>query len=250
MLTRIIPCLDCRDGRVVKGIRFGNLRDVGSPAALAAAYESQGADEIMLLDIAATPGGRRHQIETVRSVRESLSIPLSVGGGVRGADDASRLLDEGADKIAVNSAAVRDPQLLGELARRFGSQCTVLAVDAALREEADWEVVVLSGQERTGIDALQWCREAVDRGAGEILLTSWDRDGTRSGYDLALVQQVSRAVKVPVIASGGANTPEHLADAIAAGADAVLAASIFHDRNFTVQQVKHHLRSRQIEVRP
>jgi imidazoleglycerol phosphate synthase cyclase subunit len=250
MLTRIIPCLDCRDGRVVKGIRFGNLRDVGSPAALAAAYESQGADEIMLLDIAATPDGRRHQIETVRSVRESLSIPLSVGGGVRGADDASRLLDEGADKIAVNSAAVRDPQLLGELARRFGSQCTVLAVDAALREEADWEVVVLSGQERTGIDALQWCREAVDRGAGEILLTSWDRDGTRSGYDLALIEQVSRAVKVPVIASGGANTPEHLADAIAAGADAVLAASIFHDRNFTVQQVKRHLRSRQIEVRP
>lgn len=249
MLTRrIIPCLDVRAGRVVKGIRFAGLRDAGDPAELAAAYAAQGADELVVLDVAATPELRGTRLDTVRAVRAGLAIPLTVGGGLRTVADAEALLAAGADKVAVNTAAVRRPALLAELAERFGRQCVVLALDAA---EADgWEVVVTSGSERTGIDAVAWAREAIALGAGEILLTSWDRDGTRAGYDLSLIRAVSAAVTVPVIASGGAATAVHLAAALDAGADAVLAASMFHDRDTTVERVKSRLAALGVPVRP
>lgn len=245
MLTvRVIPCLDVAGGRVVKGVRFENLRDAGNPAELAAAYERQGADEIALLDVTATGEARATAVETVRSVRAVLSIPLTVGGGVRGVADAEALLAAGADKVSVNTAAVRDGALLSRLADRFGSQCVVLALDAA-----GGEVVVESGRRRTGKKAIAWASEAVDRGAGEILLTSWDRDGTRSGYDLELIRAVAQAVRVPVIASGGAAGSAHLAEAVFAGADAVLAASIFHDGECTVERVKREMAAAGIRVR-
>jgi len=250
LTTRIIPCLDTDAGRVVKGVRFSGLRDCGDPAELAAAYEAQGADELVVLDVSAGPEGRGARLETVRGVRERLSVPLTVGGGVRGVADAEALLEAGADKVGVNTAAVRDPDLLEELAGRFGSQCVVLAVDAARRPEGGWEVVVGSGRERTGRDAPAWCEEGTGRGAGEVLLTSWDRDGTRSGYDLDLLATVSDRVDVPVIASGGADRPEHLQAALQAGADAVLAASIFHDGAYTVAEVKTWLSARGVAVRP
>ncbi len=250
MLTsRVIPCLDVRDGRVVKGIRFQGLKDAGDPAERAAAYEAQGADELVLLDVSATPEGRGNALETVRRVREVLGIPLTVGGGVREVQDAVALLEAGADKVSVNTAAVRNPRILEALAERFGSQCVVLALDAASCGEGQWEVVVRSGTERTGIDAVAWAREAVRRGAGEILLTSWDRDGTRAGYDTALLAAVSQAVTVPVIASGGADTADHLEAALRAGASAVLAASIFHYGDTTVAAVKEQLAARGVEVR-
>lgn len=248
--VRIIPCLDVRDGRVVKGVRFAGLRDAGSPTELARAYEAQGADELVLLDVSATPEGRRTALGTVRAVREELSIPLTVGGGVRSIDDAGDLLDAGADKVGVNTAAVEDPALISAIAERFGSQCAVLALDAAQRDSgAGFEVVIRSGRQRTGLDAIEWSKQATARGAGEILLTSWDRDGTRAGYDLALIHAVSRAVHVPVIASGGAATPEHLLEALRAGADAVLAASIFHDGEYTVADIKDALAREGVEVR-
>jgi imidazoleglycerol phosphate synthase cyclase subunit len=254
MLTaRIIPCLDVRDGRVVKGVQFAGLRDVGSPEELGGAYEAQGADELVILDVSATPEARGTALHTVAGVRRRLSIPLTVGGGVRKEEDAAVLLEAGADKVSINTAAVQRPALISEIAGRFGTQCTVLAVDAVQVKgggaEAHWEVVIRSGTERTGIDVVAWVREAVSRGAGEILLTSWDRDGMRSGYDLPLLQAVSRATSVPVVASGGANTAEHLVDALRAGADAVLAASIFHDGDLTVAQIKEHLRQKGIVVR-
>ncbi|MBX2796823.1 MAG: imidazole glycerol phosphate synthase subunit HisF [Myxococcales bacterium] len=248
-LPRIICCLDVRDGRVVKGVQFQGLRDAGDPVELAASYEAQGADEIVILDVAATPEGRANAAETVAAVRAELSIPLTVGGGVRSEADAGRLLDAGADKVAVNTAAVRDPSLVQRLAERFGVQCTILALDAA-RRGAGWETVVRSGQERTGRHASDWAREAVSLGAGEILLTSWDRDGTGQGYDVALIREVADAVQVPVIASGGAATPEHLAAALRVGAEAVLAATIFHDAHTTVGHVKHALVQQGLEVRP
>ncbi|MEO1585147.1 MAG: imidazole glycerol phosphate synthase subunit HisF [Planctomycetota bacterium] len=251
MLThRVIPCLDCRDGRVVKGVRFQNLRDSGDPAELASAYEQQGADELVLLDVSATPTGRSHQVDTVRRIRERLSIALTCGGGVRQESDAEALLEAGADKVGVNSAAVDSPELLSRLAARFGSQCVVIAIDAATRGTGDgWEVVVHSGKRRTGIDAMEWAAQAVGLGAGEILLTSWDRDGTRSGYDLELLRGIRERVRVPIIASGGADTAEHMADAIAAGADAVLAASIFHEHQATVDEVKRRLASLGVPTR-
>jgi len=251
MLTsRVIPCLDVKDGRIVKGVRFQGLRDAGDPATQAARYQEEGADELVILDVSATPEGRGNAVETVRQVRAVLSIPLTVGGGVRRIEDAARLLEAGADKVAVNTAAVREPALVGRLAERFGSQCTVVAVDAARRADAEgWEVVILSGKERTGRCAVAWCREVAALGAGELLLTSWDRDGTRSGYDLELLAAVSAAVTVPVIASGGAAGPEHLVEALQAGASAVLAASIFHDGEHTVDDVKQALAARGVEVR-
>lgn len=250
MLTvRVIPCLDVRDGRVVKGIRFQGLVDAGDPAERAAAYEAQGADELVILDVSATPEGRGHAVETVRKVREVLRIPLTVGGGVRRVEDAARLLDAGADKVSVNTAAVERPEILSELATRFGAQCTVLAVDAAQRADGGFEVVTRSGTHRTGIDVVQWARDGVARGAGEILLTSWDRDGTRSGYDTVLLRAVSDAVRVPVIASGGAASADHLVAALAAGASAVLAASIFHYGETTVADVKRELARAGFEVR-
>ena len=249
LARRIIPCLDVSHGRVVKGVRFQGLRDAGDPAERAALYEAQGADEIVILDISATPEGRGHQLETVARVREVLAIPLTVGGGVRSEDDAWRLLEAGADKVSVNSAAVERPALLAEIAARFGRQCCVLAIDAALRD-GRFEVLVKGGRESTGRDAVAWAREGEELGAGEILLTSWDRDGTRSGYDLPLIRAVASVVRIPVIASGGADTPEHLVEALEAGADAVLAASIFHDGDRTVAEVKRFLAARGVTVRP
>jgi imidazoleglycerol phosphate synthase cyclase subunit len=249
LARRIIPCLDVSHGRVVKGVRFQGLRDAGDPAERAALYEAQGADEIVMLDVSATPEGRGHQLETVARVREVLAIPLTVGGGVRSEDDAWRLLEAGADKVSVNSAAVERPALLAEIAARFGRQCCVLAIDAALRD-GRFEVLVKGGRESTGRDAVAWAREGEELGAGEILLTSWDRDGTRSGYDLPLIRAVASVVRIPVIASGGADTPEHLVEALEAGADAVLAASIFHDGDRTVAEVKRFLAARGVTVRP
>ncbi len=248
LLPRIIPCLDIKDGRVVKGIRFQGLRDAGDPVELARAYTEQGADELVVLDVSATPEGRDHALEVVRAVREVLPLPLTVGGGVREVADAEALLEAGADKVATNTAAVARPELLDELAARFGCQCTVLALDAASNGDG-WEVVVRSGRDRTGRDALAWATEAVDRGAGEILLTSWDRDGTGSGYDLELLAAMRRAVRVPVIASGGADGPAHMAEALRAGADAVLAATIFHDGHTTVADLKAELAGLGVGVR-
>lgn len=249
LARRIIPCLDVSHGRVVKGVRFQGLRDAGDPAQRAKLYEEQGADEIVILDVSATPEGRGHQHDTVRRVREVLSIPLTVGGGVRTEEDALALLEAGADKISVNTAAVARPQLIAEIAGRFGRQCCVLAIDAA-RRYGRFEVLVKGGREGTGIDAVAWAQEGERQGAGEILLTSWDRDGTRQGYDLQLIQAVAQSVSVPVIASGGADRPEHLREAFEAGADAVLAASIFHDGDLTVGDVKLYLRERGVHLRP
>lgn len=251
LLPRIIPCLDVRDGRVVKGVRFAGLRDAGDPAELAARYDAQGADEVVLLDISATPEGRANAVETVRAVRRALTIPLTIGGGVRSVADARRLLAAGADKVAVNTAAVERPALLDELAREFGAQCTVLALDAASASTfpARWRVVVRSGARHTDLCAVQWAREATRLGAGEILLTSFDRDGTRSGYDLPLLHAVTEAVAVPTIASGGADCAADLAAALTAGASAVLAASILHDGETTVDDLKRQLAASGLEVR-
>ncbi len=248
--VRVIPCLDIDAGRVVKGVRFRELRDAGDPVDASVAYERQGADEIVLLDVSATPQGREHAVGSVERVREVLAIPVTVGGGVRGVDDAGRLLDAGADKVGVNTAAVRRPGLIGEIAGRFGAQCTVVAVDAAATGPGRWEVVVDSGATRTGLDAVEWCAEAAGRGAGEILLTSWDRDGTRTGYDTALLGAVSTVVNVPVIASGGADTGDHLVAAVAAGASAVLVASILHDGIATVGVLKRSMAGAGVRVRP
>jgi len=249
LTTRIIPCLDVRDGRIVKGVRFQGLRDAGDPAERAELYETQGADELVLLDVSATPEGRDNAIDTVQKVREVLAIPLTVGGGIRRTEDATRLLDAGADKVSVNTAAVADPALLTRLASRFGAQCTVLAIDAVADAAGGWGVMVRSGAERVGRNAVDWAVEAVERGAGEILLTSWDRDGTRSGYDTDLLAAVSSAVRVPVIASGGADSAEHMIEAARAGASAVLAASIFHDGDTAVADVKAILAAAGLEVR-
>lgn len=248
LLPRVIPCLDVKDGRVVKGVRFQGLRDAGDPVERAGAYAAQGADELVLLDVSATPEGRGHGLDVVRAVREALPLPLTVGGGVRTPVDAEALLSAGADKVAVNTAAVQRPELLDELSHRFGRQCTILALDAA-RSDTGWEVVIRSGRDRTGHDALDWAAEAVDRGAGEILLTSWDRDGTGAGYDLELIAAMRAAVEVPIIASGGAAGPSHMADALTAGADAVLAATIFHDGYTTVADLKAELAALGVEVR-
>ncbi|MEM7305226.1 MAG: imidazole glycerol phosphate synthase subunit HisF [Planctomycetota bacterium] len=249
--SRLIPCLDVRDGAVVKGVRFADLREAGDPVRLAAAYQEQGADELVLLDVSATPEGRGHALALVRRVRAELSLPLTVGGGVRSVEDAEALLAAGADKVAVNTAAVRRPELLEEISGRFGAQCTVLALDAARREGGarGWQVVVRSGRDRETLDAVAWAREAQRRGAGEILLTSWDRDGTRRGYDLPLLRAVASAVTVPIIASGGADRAEHLAEALEAGASAVLAASILHDGDVAVSDLKRELAERGVEVR-
>lgn len=249
MTVRIIPCLDVRDGRVVKGIKFQGLRDAGSPPDLACEYERQGADEITLLDVSATPEGRRTALDTVRKVRVRLGIPLTVGGGVRNGDNAQALLEAGADKVGVNTAAVERPALLSEMAARFGCQCTILAIDAARTGDGSYEVVIRSGKERTSIDAVEWARRAADLGAGEILLTSWDRDGTKQGYDLDLISCISSAVDIPIIASGGASDAGHMAEAVDAGADAVLAASIFHYGEYTVGDLKGELAALGVEVR-
>jgi len=245
LTRRVIPCLDVAAGRVVKGVRFRDLADQGDPAEAAERYAAQGADEIVFLDVTAAPEGRDTDLDWVRRTAERVFIPLTVGGGVRAAADAGRLLLAGADKVAVNTAAVRRPELIAELARRFGSQCVVLSVDARRLPgpgpAARWEVVVEGGRTPTGRDAVEWIRAGVAAGAGEVLLTSIDHDGTRGGYDLPLIAAAAAAVPVPLIASGGAGAPEHLAAALAAGAAAVLAASIFHQGTFTVGEVKRAL---------
>ena len=254
MLTkRIIPCLDVTDGRVVKGTSFTNLRDAGDPVEQAAFYYREGADELVFLDIGATPEARDTLVHVVENVAKQVFVPLCVGGGMRSISDMRRMLQAGADKVSVNTAAVQEPTLLKEGAAIFGRQCIVLAVDARRRQKdkPSWEVCTHGGRRPTGLDVLAWIKQAVELGAGEILLTSWDADGQRAGYDNELNRAVSEMVVVPVIASGGAGTLEHLYDALSAGkADAVLAASIFHYREFSIKEVKGYLAGRGIPVRP
>jgi imidazole glycerol-phosphate synthase subunit HisF len=256
LAKRVIPCLDVKDGRCVKGINFVRLRDAGDPVHQARAYDAQGADELVFLDISATPEGRATVAPMVRRVADEVFLPLTVGGGIRSVADMRKLLSAGADKVAVNSAAVRGPQLIAEAAAKFGSQCIVISIDArrqpgAPSEVPAWEVVVAGGRIPTGLDAIDWAQAAVRLGAGEIMLTSIDADGTQLGFDLALTRAVALAVPVPVIASGGAGRAEDFADVLEIGAaDAALAASLFHDRLLTVGQVKAHLASRGIPVRP
>jgi len=247
-LKRVIPCLDVNAGRVVKGTNFVDLRDAGDPVELAERYDAMGADELVFLDITATHEERDTIVDLARRTADNVFIPFTIGGGIRQVSDAQGVLDAGADKVSVNSAAVARPALIGELGERFGAQCVVLAVDAK-RVGERWEVFVAGGRTPTGIDVVAWVREAVERGAGEILLTSMDRDGTEDGYDLPLTTAVSDAVGVPVIASGGAGRLEHLADALNAGADAALAASIFHYGQHTVGEAKAHLAAAGIPVR-
>ena len=250
LARRIIPCLDVKDGRVVKGINFLALRDAGDPVEQAAAYDAQGADEICYLDISASPEGRSTLIDVVARTADQIFAPLTVGGGVRSIADADRLLEAGADKIAVNTAAIRRPALIDEIAGRFGCQALVIAVDARRRDTGGgWEVHSHGGRTPEGLDVIAWCREVAGRGAGELLLTSMDRDGTRTGYDLELVRAVVAAVPVPVIASGGVGTLDDLADGLDAGADAVLAASIFHFGETTIALAKAHLRTRGLPIR-
>jgi imidazole glycerol-phosphate synthase subunit HisF len=248
LTARIIPCLDVARGRVVKGIRFQDLRDLGDPAEAAERYAAQGADEIVFLDVDAAPEGRATALDWVRRTAERVFVPLTVGGGVRSVADAAALFSAGADKVGVNSAAVARPELIGEIAARFGNQAVVLSIDAR-RRPGGWEVVTHGGRQGTGLDAVAWARDGVARGAGEILLTSIDGDGTRAGYDLELIRAVATAVPVPVIASGGAGSVDHLAEGLAAGAAAVLAASIFHHGDTTVAAVKRELARRGFRVR-
>ena len=251
---RVIPCLDVKNGRVVKGIKFENLRDLGDPAESAERYALDGADEIVFLDITAAPEGRETDIDWVRQTAERVFVPLSVGGGVRKIEDADRLLRAGADKVAVNTAAVARPEILTEIAERFGSQCAVLSVDAKRMPGPDgrerFEVVTHGGRKPRGMDALEWIERAVGLGAGEILLTSIDADGTKAGYDVELLRAASSRVSVPVIASGGAGTVDHLAEGLETGASAVLAASIFHESTHGVAEVKAQLVERGFAMRP
>ncbi len=250
LARRIIPCLDVHDGRVVKGVNFVNLRDAGDPVEAARAYDAAGADELVFLDITATFEARSILLEIVRKVAESVFIPFTVGGGVRSLEDARALLLAGADKVSVNSAAVKRPELITELADHFGSQAVVLAIDAK-RKGDSWEVYVKGGREPTGLDAIEWAREGERLGAGEILLTSMDKDGTKAGYDLDLTRAVAEAVSIPVIASGGAGTKEHFLEAFEKGkADAALAASVFHFGEIPIPELKRYLAVRGVPVRP
>jgi cyclase len=247
---RIIPCMDVDAGRVVKGTRFIDIRDAGDPVELAAHYDATGADELVFLDITATSDKRATVVELARRAADELFVPFTIGGGVREVVDAQAVLDAGADKVSINSAAVARPELVSEMADVFGAQCVVLAIDAKRRADGGFEVYVAGGRTPTGRDAVEWAREAVERGAGEILLTSMDRDGTKDGYDLDLVRTIAGAVDVPVIASGGAGEPAHLVEGFAAGADAVLVASIFHYGQYTIPQVRDALRASGVPMRP
>ena len=249
-LKRVIPCLDVDAGRVVKGTNFVDLRDAGDPVELAERYDAEGADELVFLDITATHEKRETMVELARRTADNVFIPFTIGGGIRTVGDAQAVLDAGADKVSVNSAAVARPELIDELAEVFGAQCVVLAIDSKVRPDGDgWEVFVAGGRTPTGRDAIAWAREGAERGAGEILLTSMDRDGTTDGYDLALTRAVAGAVGVPVIASGGAGELDHLAQALRAGADAALCASIFHYGTYRVADAKAHLAAAGIAVR-
>jgi cyclase len=248
LARRLIPCLDVKDGRVVKGINFLQLRDAGDPVEQAAAYDAQGADEVCFLDISASPEGRSTLVDVVARTADQVFAPLTVGGGVRSVADAERLLEAGADKIAVNTAAIRTPALVAEIAARFGNQAIVVAVDAK-RRTLGWEVFSHGGRTPEGLDALAWCRQVADLGAGEILLTSMDRDGTGQGYDVELIHAVATSVTIPIIASGGVGVLDHLALGLEAGADAVLAASIFHFGQHTIGEAKRFLAARGIAIR-
>lgn len=251
LACRVIPCLDVKDGKVVKGVNFENLREMGDPVELARRYFERGADELTFLDVTATVDDRSTTYEVVRRTAEEVFIPLTVGGGVRSADDVARLLSVGADKVGVNSAAIARPELIGEIADRFGAQVLVLSLDVkrAPDTESGFVVTTHGGRTLTTLDALEWAREAIDRGVGELLVNSIDADGTRDGFDLDLVRHMRELSSVPVIASGGAGAAEHFAPAIAAGADAVLAASVFHSGQLTIGDVKEALRAEGIEVR-
>jgi cyclase len=251
-LKRVIPCLDVDAGRVVKGTNFVDIRDAGDPVELAERYDAAGADELVFLDITATSDKRATMVDLARRTADNVFVPFTIGGGIRSVADAQAVLDAGADKVSVNSAAVARPGLIDELAARFGAQCVVLAIDAKrvrTSRPPSWEVFVAGGRTATGLDAVQWARDGVDRGAGEILLTSMDRDGTNDGYDLPLTRAVADAVAVPVIASGGAGELEHLVEALQGGADAALCASIFHYGHHTVGEAKAHLRASGVPVR-
>lgn len=251
MLTkRIIPCLDVKDGRVVKGINFVNLRDEGDPVELARFYDRAGADELVFLDITASHEERDIMLEIVKETAANVFIPFTIGGGIRTIDDMRAILMAGADKVSINSAAVKSPELISAGARRFGSQCMVVAIDARKKAEGEWEVFIHGGRKPTGLDVVNWAKRVEELGAGEILLTSMDADGTKAGYDIELLLAVSGAVNIPVIASGGAGEPEHLKEALLEGkADAVLAASIFHEKQYTVREVKEYLAREGIPVR-
>lgn len=267
LAARVVPCLDVTDGRVVKGVEFVDLRDAGDPVELARLYDAEGADELVFLDITASSDGRETMVDVVERVADEVSIPFAVGGGMRTVDDARRMLHAGADKISLNTAAVERPELIAEVAAAVGSQSVIVAVDAKRRDRSDaerrdpsdaerrdgddgWEVVVHGGRTRTGRDVVAWCVEAVERGAGELLLTSMDRDGTKTGFDLELLRAVTDAVRVPVIASGGAGTADHLADGVLEGhASAVLAASIFHFGELRIADVKRRMAERGVTVR-
>ncbi|OXM85013.1 imidazole glycerol phosphate synthase subunit HisF [Paenibacillus rigui] len=251
LAKRIIPCLDVKDGRVVKGVNFVNLRDAGDPVELAAIYDREGADELVFLDISASVEGRATMVEVVKQTAGEITIPFTVGGGISSVEDMKRMLRAGADKIGINTAAVKNPQLISDGARRFGSQCIVVAIDARYNEAwGEWEVFTHGGRNGTGIKALEWAKKVEELGAGEILLTSMDADGTKDGFDLPLTRAVSERVTIPVIASGGAGTKEHFYDVFTEGkADAGLAATIFHYKEITIDEVKTNLRTKGVEVR-
>ncbi len=250
LAKRIIPCLDIKDGRVVKGINFINLRDAGDPVEQARIYDAAGADELVFLDISASVEGRQTTAAVVRAVADQVFMPLTVGGGIRSVADMRRLLLAGADKVSINTAAVANPDLLTEGASRFGSQCIVIAIDAQESRTGSWEVVTHGGRTPTGLDAVAWAKRAVELGAGEILLTSMDADGTLNGYDIALTRRVAESVSVPVIASGGAGTPAHFAEVLTEGrADAALAASLFHDNQLRIPKLKAYLDHQGVPVR-
>ncbi|MER2604047.1 MAG: imidazole glycerol phosphate synthase subunit HisF [Candidatus Competibacter phosphatis] len=254
LAKRIIPCLDVDRGRVVKGVKFVEIRDAGDPVEIARRYDAEGADEITFLDITASSDDRETMVHVVEQVASKVFIPLTVGGGIRVLDDVRRMLNAGADKVSINTAAIARPEFVREAAERFGNQCIVVAIDAKAVHQPDepprWEIFTHGGRRPTGIDAVEWARRMNAYGAGEILLTSMDRDGTKRGFDLELTRAISEAVSIPVIASGGVGTLDHLADGILLGkADAVLAASIFHFAEYTIEQAKHHMRARGIEVR-
>ncbi|WLP90464.1 imidazole glycerol phosphate synthase subunit HisF [Gordonia sp. NB41Y] len=255
LAVRVIPCLDVDDGRVVKGVNFQNLRDAGDPVELAARYDAEGADELTFLDVTASSSGRSTMLDVVRRTAEQIFIPLTVGGGIRTVDDVDTMLRAGADKVSVNTAAIARPEVLDEMSRRFGSQCIVLSVDARTVPDGDaptpsgWEVTTHGGRKGTGIDAVEWARRGEELGVGEILLNSMDADGTKQGFDLKMLAAVRAAVAVPVIASGGAGAVEHFPPAVSAGADAVLAASVFHFGELTIGQVKDSMAAAGITVR-
>ena len=247
-MKRIIPCLDVKEGRVVKGVKFQNLRDLGDPVAVAKYYYEQGADELVLLDISATQEGRETMLDIVERVAEVIYMPFTVGGGIKTIEDAKRLIRAGADKVSLNSSALQNPQLIQEVSRLFGVQATVVAIDAKQTGDS-WGVFSHGGTQPVGRDAIEWAQEAVALGAGELLVTSMDADGTKDGYDLALIRRLREVVNVPIIASGGVGTLDHLAEGLEAGADAALAASIFHEATYTMPETKAYLKERGVEVR-